>query len=146
MLLLLQTSPPNQSTTENVRLSSSPKKTCRITITELLLSSSIYLASLSLYTKLVYKVLFKKHLIFVANISPMFFLSIHSLKTSLYLLYNSWQSYCLGYYKIVKLPGASPQRPHKSPSAFYMSTACGKAFGFSFSAPSLPNTLCRPQY
>ena len=56
------------------------------------LKFSIYLVSLSLYTKLVYKVLFKRHLIFVANINPMFFYHYTALKLLYTLLYNSWQS------------------------------------------------------
>ena len=51
MLLLLQTYSRNQRTTQNVCLESSPKKTCRIIITNFLFSFSIYLLSLSLYTK-----------------------------------------------------------------------------------------------
>ena len=127
-----------------------------------MLSFSIYLVSLSLYTKLACKVLFKRHLIFLANKNPMFFLSIHSLETSLYLTLQQLGklilslSYCLGYYKIVELPRVSPLRsppglcpgpvgeipaPPKSPATFYMPTTCGNAFGSSFSAPSLPNML-----
>ena len=52
------------------------KRTCRIIITNFLLSFITYLVSLSLCIKLVYKVLFKRHLIFVANITPVF-LSLH---------------------------------------------------------------------
>ena len=68
------------------------KKTCRIIITNFLLSFSIYLVSLSLYTKLVYKVLLKKHLTFVANINPMFFHHYTALKLLYTLLCNSSQS------------------------------------------------------
>ena len=86
-----KTCSPNQRTTENVCLENSPKKTSRI-ITNLLLSFSIYLVSLSLYTKLVYKVLLKKHLTFVANINPMFFHHYTALKLLYTLLCNSSQS------------------------------------------------------
>ena len=59
-----------------VHRKSSPKKTCRITITNFLLSFSIYLVSSSLYAKLAYRILLKRHLIFVANINHMFFWSL----------------------------------------------------------------------
>ena len=51
------------------------KKACRIMITSFLLSFSIYLVSLSLHTKHVYNILFKRHLIFVANVNPIFFIT-----------------------------------------------------------------------
>ena len=65
-------------------LKSSVKKTCRIIITTFLLSFSIYLVSLSLYTKFVHKVLFKRHLIFVVNINTVFLL-LHIIEAPLYL-------------------------------------------------------------
>ena len=83
-IIALQTCSPNPGTTKNACLESSPKKICRIIITNFLLSFSIYLVSLSLYTKLVYKVLFKRHLIFVVNINPVFS-SLHRLEAPLYL-------------------------------------------------------------
>lgn len=49
-------------------------------------SFSIYLVSLSLYSKLTYKVLFKRHLMFVANVNPVF-LSLCSLEARLYLYF-----------------------------------------------------------
>ena len=83
MLFLLQICSPNQRTTENVCLESSPKKACRKIIKNILLSFSIYLVSLSFYTKLVYKVLLKRHLIFISNINPIF-LSLHRQEAPLY--------------------------------------------------------------
>ena len=66
----------SKDTTENVCLESSPKKTCRIIIiTNFLLSFSIYLVSLRLYTRFVYKILFKRHLISAVNINTMFFIT-----------------------------------------------------------------------
>ena len=70
----------------------SPKMICRIILTNFLLSFSIYLVSLSLYTKLVHRVLFKRHLIFVANRNTMFFY-LHILEAPL----------CLTLQKLAKL-------------------------------------------
>ena len=85
MSFLLQTCSADQRTTESAFFESSPKKTCIIIIIDFLLSFTIYLVPLSLYTKLVCKVLFKRHSIFVVNISPTLFASLYSLEAPLYL-------------------------------------------------------------
>ena len=144
---------PNQRTTENVCLESSPKKTCRIIITNFLLSFSIYLVSLSFYTKLVYKFLFKRHLIFVANVNPMFFLSLHSLEAPLHLTLQQlakldFKPSALDTLRLLSFRGLRPLNPLQGsaldPAAFYTPTTCGRTFGLSFSAPPFPNTLRRP--
>ena len=126
----MQTCSPNQRTTENIYLESSLKKTCRIMITNFLLSFSIYLVSLSLYTKLAYKVLINRHLIFVANINPVF-LSLHGLEAPLYLTLQQlaksgalpWTHWGLS---------APPPPPAKPPAAFYTPMECGRPSVFLF--------------
>ena len=122
-------------------------RTCRIIITNFFFSSSIYLVFLGLYTKLEYKILFRIHLIFFADVNPMFFLSLHSLEASSYLLYNSWQSQilsriqCLGYSKIVEPPSPSPNtqllfkrlRRVEDPQTFFFSPSTSK-----YAPPTLP--------
>ena len=85
MSFLLQTCSADPRTRENAFFESSPKKTCIVIIIDFVLSFTIYLVSLSLYTKLVCKVLFKRHSIFVVNISPTLFASLCSLEAPLYL-------------------------------------------------------------
>ena len=85
MSFLLQTCSADPRTRENAFFYSSPKKVCIVIIIDFVLSFTIYLVSLSLYTKLVCKVLFKRHSIFVVNITPTLFTSLCSLETPLYL-------------------------------------------------------------
>ena len=112
--------------------------TCRIIIANFLHSFSIYLVSLSLYTKLIYKVLFKRHLMLVANITPYkSCLQLHSLEALLYLTLQQLGKLAKvsvqDTLRLLRFWDFCPLDPTRAlPSAFYTSTKCGKAFGLLF--------------